>query len=174
MTGERRYEELARALDEDGDPGIDLLAGLYPSVAALVAERDRLRTVIEAVRPYVTLLPVEVAEGIVGIEPVEYADQERDRMRAALGDISRVVMPDIGHGGNYGFVVAATERAVAERDRLRATIDAAREFSAAHNVWMAKAREAGVSPVDQESRRRAATLAALLDLVDQLDAEEGT
>lgn len=49
---DRRYEELARALDEDGDPGLDLFAGLYPSVAAVVGERDRLRAAVEALRPY--------------------------------------------------------------------------------------------------------------------------
>lgn len=48
MSDDDGYKELARALDEDGDPGVDLLTGFYPSVAELVAERDQLRAVVEA------------------------------------------------------------------------------------------------------------------------------
>lgn len=59
---------------------------------------------------------------------------------------------------------------VAERDRLRVVADAAREFAAAWLAWHNKIEIGGhLSSTDDESRRRAASIADLLAAVRRLD-----
>ncbi len=75
---------------------------------------------------------------------------ERDRLRATL---HKVVARDVD--------------AVAERDRLRAVVDAVREFDDAWAVWRRNV-DRGLVPINDEARRRAAAI-ALIDRVRQLD-----
>lgn len=99
------YVELARALDENGDPGVDLLTGLYPSVAAVVAERDRLRAAVDGLTETVT----------------------RDlhvllRISTVVGE--RELAPDeVAVGVNFDELPEQVQALVAERDRLRAGLD---------------------------------------------------
>ena len=59
---------------------------------------------------------------------------------------------------------------LAERDRLRAVVDAAREFGVAHDAWHARIeRGENVRSTDEDSVRRAAAMLELTDLVRQLD-----
>lgn len=73
----------------------------------------------------------------------------------------------------YDALVGEYREAVTERDRLRTLVQAAREWSEAHKVWMDQARREGVRPTDEVSHRRAATAATMLDLVDHLDPPDG-
>jgi hypothetical protein len=70
--------EAGWAIDEDGDPGIEALMGLYPSVRALVAERSRLEDAMKAARPVLEY----VSRGRRGVGIGRYPDAEA---RRALG-----------------------------------------------------------------------------------------
>lgn len=134
-----------------GDP---LLGQVADAVAEMETERDRLRAGLEII----AIPPVHVpgvSEGCEGCAGVA---------RAALD------------GTDFSSPVAISlEDAVTEHDRLRAVVDAAREFVAAQRAWIEKVKESGgVSSSDEESHRRAGSLATLGMQVDLLDTKEGT
>lgn len=134
-----------------GDP---LLGQVADAVAEMETERDRLRAGLEII----AIPPVHVpgvSEGCEGCAGVA---------RAALD------------GADFsGPVAISLEDAVTEHDRLRAVVDAAREFVAAQRAWIEKVKESGgVSSSDEESHRRAGSLATLGMQVDLLDTKEGT
>lgn len=98
---------------------------------------------------------------------------ERDRLQARTEEYEQRVR-DLVDESTAERLAAHTELTAveAERDRLRAVVDAAVEAVAAHRAWIAKARTSGVTTVDAESHRRAAALATLGTMVDQLDGSE--
>jgi hypothetical protein len=107
---------------------------------------------------------------------------DRDRLQKAADTLTETVTRDlhvlhriataVGQSENLSEAVHAV---VVERDRLRVVVDAAREFEAADAAWHGKIeRGEAVQSTDDESLRRAAAVAALLGLVRQLDASEGT
>lgn len=109
---DRRHEELAH--DEDGDPGVELLTGLYPSVAAVVAERDRLRAEnarLDALHAEARLERIVERDRLT--QGVQAAIDERDRLREALEMIAipPVHVPDLSEGceGCAGVARAALD-----------------------------------------------------------------
>lgn len=98
-------------------------------------------------------------------------EAERDRLRDERDLFRDQALPEAATIMN-GLSAALIE-AKAERDRLRALVQGAQEWSEAHKAWMDQARSEGVQPTDEASRRRAATAVAMLDLVDHLDPPDG-
>lgn len=94
----------------------------------------------------------------------EEAEAERDRLRARMLELESQV------GEREQHLRDAFKDTRAERDRLRVVVDMAREFDAADTAWHDKiARGENVRSTDDESRRRAGAILALLDAVRQLD-----
>lgn len=112
-----RYEELARALDEDGDPGIELLAGLYPSVAELRSERNQLHAACSD-----ALSEGEDEMLLRAVRRVAAAEADRDRLQDEL-EHERGVRQGLDRLGNTLF--EERDQARGERDGLRAERDIA-------------------------------------------------
>jgi hypothetical protein len=118
------------------------------------------------------------------VEQIAELEAERDRLRDALAEVYFHLGPPQDRVTEHAEVPRLVEQAMAERDRLRAVVEAseagvrqlwavayaAREFDAAWSEWRAKIeRGENVNSQDDESRRRAASIAGLIEAVRLLD-----
>jgi hypothetical protein len=185
---------------------------LDAAVGELLAERDRLRAVVEAALEVVRSMADSACDAdvlriadlyriLAGHLPAALVVQHSTEARRSLmdeRDIETIVFESLGEASacwnpSTGDAVFDSTRAeaigdrllaeirsritgdrmdelLAERDRLRAVADAAREFDAAWSEWRAKIeRGENVNSQDDESQRRAASIAGLIEAVRQLD-----
>lgn len=150
-------------------------------LAKVTDERDQLRTSVILANN-----AAEAAAEAIGAMTTKLAAvmAERDQLQDEIAHIALAVVPNgtVGNVHDYNIVplikaivaeaAAGDEivsRLMAERDRLQPVVTAAREFAVADAAWHDKVSTGAVRSTDDESQRRVAAIAALLETVHQLE-----
>lgn len=151
--------------DDAADAAAEAMGTIADGLHTVMAERDRLQERIDAYEGDVQAW--EEKRNLIKQSSLGTPGAEAVAARTPPGVAKAIVL-----GGSY---LARAEAAEAERERLRAVVDAAREFETANTAWHAKIERGElVQSTDDESRRRAAAISALTDHVRRLDGGEAT